>query len=181
MLHWVVIIIIIALSVQVFPVALGLRREEGFNHTIWYALLLLTGQVVMFLAGYVLGSRFMHLMDDLKGIVLFVGFSLISIRMIIDSFKVRRGERTFDLSNTLSVVLASLVQAINTFLAAMLLTYLPFERQWLSMILTISTLIMIGSATIMKPGKTSLSLSSLLFFLGGIWMLFASVFLGFYR
>ncbi|MEJ2593755.1 MAG: hypothetical protein P8100_01170 [bacterium] len=45
MLHWVIIIVIICLSVQIFPVALGLRREEGFSQTIWYALLLLTGQV----------------------------------------------------------------------------------------------------------------------------------------
>ncbi|MEJ2593754.1 MAG: hypothetical protein P8100_01165 [bacterium] len=120
-------------------------------------------------------------MDDFKGIVLFIGFSLVSIRLIIDSFRVRRGERTFDLSSTLPVILASLAQAINTFLAAMLLTYLPFERQWLSMILTISTLIMIGAGAMMKPGKTSLSLSSLLFFLSGIWMLFTSVYLGFYQ
>ena len=181
MLQFLVILIIIALSLQVLPVALGIQRKLGLNLTVWYALLMLTGQVAMFFLGFVLGQRFMHLMESFEGIVLFVGFSLISIRMIIDSFRVRRGERTYELSSTMPVIMASVAQGINTFLAALLLTFLPFERHWLSMILTISVLVVIGIGTAMKPDKTGMAVASLLFFASGLLMLFSSVYLGLYH
>ena len=123
----------------------------------------------------------MHLMENFKGIVIFIGFFLIGIRMIFDAFRVRKGERTYTVDSTKPVILASLAQGINTFLAGLILTYLPFERQWLTIILTIATLLMAGIGTVMKPGKPSFSFASFLFLIGGIWMIFSSIYLGFFN
>jgi hypothetical protein len=84
------------------------------------------------------------------------------------------------LESTLPVALASLAQAINTFLAGLLMIYLPYDRQWLSLILTMATLIMVGLGVTVKPGKYAFVLSSFLFFMGGCWMLFSSIYLGFF-
>lgn len=181
MLETVVTIIIITLSFQVFPVALGIDQSKGLNQTIWFALILLLGQTLLFLVGYIIGDKIMHLLSDFKGTVLFIGFFLIGIRMMLDAFKVRKGERTYYYDETMPVILASLALGINTFLAGILLTLLPFERHWLSVILAIFTLVMIGIGTFMKPGKTSFSIGSLLFFAGGIYMIFSSVYLGFFN
>lgn len=180
MIDVVVSVIIITLSFQVMPVAIGIDHNKGLNQTIWFALVLLLGQSLLFLIGYLLGERFMHLMENFKGTVIFIGFFLIGIRMIFDGFKVRKGERTYVLDSTMPVILASLAQGINTFLAGLLLTYLPFERQWMTIILTISTLLMVGIGAIMKPGKTSFSFASFLFLVGGFVMIFSSIYLGFF-
>ena len=133
----IVSVIILVLSFQVLPVAMGIDQNKGLNQTIWYALLLVLGQSLLFLFGYLLGERFMHLMEDFRGTVIFIGFFLIGIRLIMDAFKVRKGERTFSFDTTMPVLLASLAQGMNTFLAGLLLTYLPFERQWVTIIFTI--------------------------------------------
>ena len=82
-------VIIVVLSFQVLPVALGIDRKQGLSQVIWFALLLVLGQTLLFYVGYLLGHRFMHLMEDFRGTVIFVGFFLIGIRMIVESFKVR--------------------------------------------------------------------------------------------
>ena len=173
-------IIVFVLSFQVLPVALGIDRHKSIVQTIWFTLLLIVGQVLLFYVGYLLGQRFMHLMEEFKGTVIFVGFFLIGIRMIVEAFKVRKGERTFTFDSTLPVLLASLAVGINTFLAGLLFTFLPFEISWLIMILTFTTLIMAGIGTLMNPEKTAFSLSSFLFLAGGIWMIFSSIYIGFF-
>lgn len=180
MLLFTVIAIIVVLSFQVIPAALGFDPKKGLNQTIWFALILILGQFILFLIGFILGQRFMHLMDDFKGTVLFIGFFLIGIRMIMEAFKVRKGERTFTFESTKSVILASLALGINTFLAGLLFTNLPFERQTLTMILTSATMVFVGIGTVMKPGKTGFTMSSLLFLAGGLWMIFSSLYLGFF-
>ena len=155
-------------------------KMAHLNQTIWFVLILILGQFILFLTGYLLGQRFMHLMDDFRGTVLFIGFFLIGVRMIVEAFRVRKGERTFALESTKHVLLASLAQGINTFLAGLLFTYLPFERQWLTVILICATLVSSGIGTVIPPGKTGFSMSSFLFMIGGLWMIFSSLYLGFF-
>ena len=111
--------------------------------------------------------------------MIFIGFSLFGIRMIMDAFHVRKGERTYVMGNPLTVILASFAQAINTFLAGMLFTLLPVDNEFLLMVLLIFTVIVSGAGIMMNPEKTERALASLLFSLGGIVMLFAAVYLGF--
>ena len=180
MFLFTVIAIIVVLSIQVIPAALGIDPKKDLNLTIWFALILILGQSTLFLIGFLLGNRLMHLMDDFKGTVLFIGFFLIGIRMIMEAFKVRKGERTFTFESTKSVILVSLALGINTFLAGLLFTYLSFERHWLTVILTSATLVSVGIGTVMTPGKTAFTISSLLFLAGGLWMIFSSLYLGFF-
>ena len=180
MFLFTVIAIIVVLSIQVIPAALGIDPKKDLNLTIWFALILILGQSTLFLIGFLLGHRLMHLMDDFKGTVLFIGFFLIGIRMIMEAFKVRKGERTFTFESTKSVILVSLALGINTFLAGLLFTYLSFERHWLTVILTSATLVSVGIGTVMTPGKTGFTISSLLFLAGGLWMIFSSLYLGFF-
>jgi len=173
--------IIISLSIQVFPVAIGIDRSKGFIQSAWFGSILILGQILFFVLGYLLGDRFMHLMSGFKGIVIFIGFFLIGIRMNMEAFKVKKGERTYIIDDTKTVALASVAQGINTFLAAMLFTFLPVERQWLLIVLVIAALIVTITGLFLKPGRQSFAVSSFLFFMSGMVMVVSAVYLGFFK
>jgi hypothetical protein len=174
-----VILILFVLSSQVFPVALGIDFGKNKGYAIWYGLILVFGQILFLLFGLFLGDRFMHLVEGFKGIVIFVGFFLIGIRLLMDTFKVRKGERTYSIESTLPVVLASSAQGINTFLAGLLFTTLALDANWLLVDLLALTCVMTGISLFLKPTKQSFTLSSLLFALGGLIMIVASIYFGF--
>jgi putative Mn2+ efflux pump MntP len=180
MLDITVTLILVVLSLQVFPVALGIDFKKRTGQALWFAFLLVIGQVLMFLIGFFLGQRFMHLMEDFKGTVIFIGFFIIGLRLIVDAFKVRKGERTYTFEVSSQVALAALAQGINTFLAGLLFTYLPYQKQWLIIVLTLASFGMATLGIVVRHDKTGFSLASLLFLLGGIWMIFSSVYLGFF-
>ena len=180
MLTVVSVLILMSLSFQVFPVAVGINQKKDFVQSVWFASLLMLGQLFFFLVGYLLGDRFMHLMAGFKGVVIFIGFFLIGIRMIMEAFTVIKGERTYIIENTKTAIMASAAQGTNTFLAALLFTFLPVESQWLMIVLVIFSLIVTFIALFLKPGKRGFTLSSMLFFFGGLVMVFSSVYLGFF-
>ena len=131
MLTAIIVLIIISLSVQVFPVAVGIDRSKGIIAEAWFGSLLVVGQLFFFLVGYLLGDRFMHLMTGFKGVVIFIGFFLIGIRMMMEAFTVRKGERTYIIENTKTAALTAVAQGVNTFLAAIILTFIPLSPQWM--------------------------------------------------
>ena len=178
MFQAIIVFLIVALSFQTVPVALGLKSDFGSLRTLGFALLIPLTQVALFLAGIATGLRLMHLLADIRGIVLFAGFALIGVRMIIESFRVRKGERTYRLEQIQAVLLAASAQAIYTFLAALLLASLVIDWRMMVLALSVSTLFMSGLGVSLKQGKTALSLCSFLFVLGGIYMLVCAVYLG---
>jgi len=179
MLTTILVAILISLSFQVFPVAIGIDRSKGFFQSSWFGSLLILGQILFFVIGYLLGDRFMHLMDGFKGIVIFIGFFLIGIRIIMEAFQVRKGERTYIIDNTKTAVLASVAQGINTFLAAMLFTFLRVDSQWLLMILVIASLIVTLTGLVIKPGRQGFAISSFLYLISSVVMIVSAVYLGF--
>ena len=90
MLFAAAILIVISLSFQVFPIALGLSRMD-LKNTIVSVLILSLSQTVFFLLGYYAGEQFMHLLNDYKSTILFAGFFLIGIRMIMEVLRIRKG------------------------------------------------------------------------------------------
>ena len=174
-----VVFILFALSIQVLPVALGIDIKLGMGKAIWFGLLIVLGQFLFLLFGLFLGERFMHLMEGFKGAIIFVGFFLIGIRMLMDTFNVRKGERTFSVESLLQVILASAAQAINTFLAGLLFTFFALDTQWLVLVLLVFTTVVTGFGLFAKSGKQTLAFSSLLFAIGGLIMIISSVYLGF--
>lgn len=175
----VVILILFVLSLQLFPVALGIDFEKNIGASIWYGSILVLGQLLFLLFGLFLGERFMYLVEGFKGIVVFIGFFLIGIRLLMDTFKVRKGERTYTIDSTLQIALASSAQAINTFLAGLLFSSLPLDFQWLFMVLLVLSVVVTALGLFLKATKQTLALSSLFFVLGGIFMIVSSIYFGF--
>lgn len=175
-----IMVIPVILSLQVFPVALGIDVKKRTAKGILFGLMLLLGQVMLLLAGYYLGDRFMHLLEEYTGTVVFAGFFLVGIRFIRESFTIRKGERTYLTENPETVVLASLAQAVNTFLAGILLSPVVEKPRQLALSLLLAALIVITAGLIMKPGRQGLIFISLLYMTGGILLIFASVYLGFF-
>lgn len=173
------ILILIALSTQVFPVAIGNDIKNGFN-TIIVGIVLVASQLLFLYLGYLVGDRFLHLLENYKGTVIFIGFFLIGIRMLMEVFKVRRGERTYYLDDTKTILLASVAQGVNTFLAGVIFTFITLSIREMSIVLLISTFIFTVIGTLIKADKQSYMLSALLVFLSAIVMIFSAVYLGFF-
>jgi putative Mn2+ efflux pump MntP len=176
MVFAVSILIIIALSFQVFPVALGISSKDSFKSVAIYLLVLSVTQTAFFLLGFYAGEQFMHLLDGYKSTILFAGFFLIGIRMIIEVLRIRKGERTYILVDKNSTVFAAMAQSINTFLAALLLNFIPVDKLYLAMILFISST-MIGVVGIkLKAERLSFSFASLLYLMGGVSIIVSSLY-----
>jgi putative Mn2+ efflux pump MntP len=175
-----VTLLVTILAFQVLPVALGIDFRKAPAKGIWFGLLLLLGQLLLFMAGYYLGLRFMHLLDNYIGTIVFAGFFIVGIRLIIEAFKVRKGERTFVVDQSSTVVLVSLAQGINTFLAGILISSISDDYQQLAGVLLLSTLIMLIFGIALKPIKTSYTVSSLLYMLGGLTTIVGAIYLGFF-
>ena len=168
------------MSFQVLPIALAFDIRKDPAKTAWFVILLLLGQILLFLGGYHLGLRFMHLLDDYIGIVIFSGFFLVGIRFMMDAFRVRKGERTYNPDNSLTVILASLAQAINTFLAGVLSSSIVDNSNRPLLVLSIASTLVIALGIVLKPQKRSYTFASLLYFIGGIVLIIGSISLGFF-
>lgn len=173
-----IVLILFTLAFQTFPLALGFEGKTPVKALLYGGIIIFV-QVAFLVLGLVLGDRFMHLLEAYRGTVIFVGFFLVGVRMIIDSFKVRRGERTYSLDTNLQLILAAVAQSINTFLAGMILVNFALDRQWLTIVLFLLTLVSTGFGLFLKPTKLPLAAASLLFAIGGLIMIFSSVYLGF--
>jgi len=173
-------LVLIALSVQVLPVALGIDPKKGFI-SFGHGLILIVSQLLFLYVGFLLGNRFLHLLENYKEIVIFMGLFLIGVRMIMDAFKIRKGERTYILDNTTTLIMASVAQGINTLLAGLILSYISFTISQLMFVLLISTFVVTILGVLLKAKKYSYALSALLYSLSGMIMLISSVYLGFFN
>ena len=170
------ILIIIALSFQVFPVALGFSEKGALKNIILPVLILSLTQTVFFLLGHYAGEHFMHLLDDFKSTILFAGFFLIGIRMIMEILRIRKGERTFLLADNNSLIFASMAQSMNTFLAALLLYFIPVDKLWLALALLVASVIFSIVGIMAKPERPSFLFASLLYLIGGILIIVSSLY-----
>jgi len=170
------ILIVIILSFQVFPIALGVSAKDNLKNTVLMVVILLLSQTVFFFIGYYVGEQFMHLLANFKSIVLFAGFFIIGIRMIMEVLKIRKGERTYNLNDERGMLLVAIAHSINTFLAGLLLFFVPTDIFLLTLILFGATLIMSITGIIAKPERLSFSFASFLYLIGGVFIIFLSVY-----
>lgn len=180
MLSLLVTLIIIFLSFQVFPVAIGINVAGKLGKAVILVVVLSVVQVSTYWLGLVFGETFMHLMDDFSGVVFFIGFLLIGIRMLMETFNIRKGERTYSIDSIGHVAIASLAQGINTFLAGLLFYYIFFDEQGTIILLFVLTVIVAIAGIVMKPGKLTLAFASLLYAIGGLIMLISAVYISFF-
>ncbi|MBC8320465.1 MAG: manganese efflux pump [Bacteroidetes bacterium] len=180
MLTTIVVLIIIFLSVQVFPVTLGINVSAKLAKSLLFVIVLTLTQVLTYWLGLKLGSTFMYLMDGFKSVVVFIGFLLIGIRMLMETFNIRKGERTYSINSIGHVALASLAQAINTFLVGLLFYYLAVDEQYTLIILFALTVVVSIMGIAMKTRKLTLAFASLLYAIGGIIMLISAIYISFF-
>jgi len=170
------ILIVIILAFQVFPIALGVSAKDDLKNTVLIVIILLLLQTVFFFIGYYVGEQFMHLLANFKSLVLFTGFFIIGIRMIMEVLKIRKGERTYYLNDERGMLLVAIAHSINTFLAGLLLFFVPIDIFLLTLILFGTTIIMSISGVMAKPGKLGFSFASFLYLIGGVFIIFSSVY-----
>lgn len=180
MLSLLVTLVVIFLSIQVFPIAVGINVADKPGKAVILIIILSLVQVVTYWLGLIFGESFMHLMDDFRGAVFFIGFLLIGIRMLMETFNIRKGERTYSIDSEGHVALASLAQGINTFLAGLLFYYIFFDEQGTLILLFVLTAIVAIVGIVLKPGKLTLAFASLLYAIGGLIMLISAVYISFF-
>lgn len=180
MLTFIVITILFFLAAQVFAVALGIDFNTIRYKALWFALILAVGQALLFWLGYSLGNLFMHLMEGFKSWVLFAALFLIAIRMLMESFQVWKGERMYILDKIKTVQIAGISQGMNTFLVGVLFVFLPFEKLRLTFYVLAFALLFSFLAIIFPSKKKSITFAALLFVIGGIFIMFSSVYFGFF-
>lgn len=179
LINVIITVILLGLSSQALPVALGIHTKNGLI-SLWHAFILIVSQLLFLYVGYLLGNRFLHLVSQYKNIIIFIGFFLIGMRMIFDVFRIRKGERTYFLDHTATLILASVAQGINTLLAGLILTYLTANLMQLVIVLFIATLIFTVIGIILKAEKQSFAISALISFVFATFLLFSAVYLGFF-
>ena len=180
MLYFTVITMLFFLAAQVFAVAIGIDARKLGAKSVLFVVSLGLEQALFFWLGFGLGNTFMHLMDGFKSFVVFAALFLISIRMLMESFQVWKGERIYILDNFRVVQIAGLAQGINTFLAGLLFVYLPFEKNLLTLVLFAFALLFSLAGAFVKSSKNSVTFAALIFVLGGLVMAFSSIYIGFF-
>ncbi len=162
------IIILFILSFQVMPVAVGIntKKTPAFQ---WISgvLLIVLGQLLLFLIGIWLGNRFMHLLTGIKTYILFIGFFLMSVRFNMEAFKVRKGERTYAIGKSTRYIIPAVAQAVNTFLAGILFYFMPGTPGNDVAYLAAFSFVLAVLFAIIKNKKLALPAISLLYMMGG--------------
>ncbi len=175
-----IVISILFLGFQSFPVSLGSDLKSGTAHSLQVVFTLGGLQVLMLWLGLFLGDKFLYLAGSYGNIILFVGFLLIGLRILIDTFAIRKGERTFNLDDSKSILLASTAQSINSLLAGILFSLFSIGHLIYFGFLAIATLIFSALGAWLKLGKSSLAFASFIYLIGGIFMIAISFYFGFF-
>ncbi len=123
------ILFILAISYNVFPLALGLNRDRRTPHlvNVFHAAVFGLLQGIMYYIGILLGDTFMHLLEENYRFVVFGILTAVSVRMFIEAFKIRKGARLFSFDNYVKFMIMGIAAGINTLIVGMTATYLtPF-------------------------------------------------------
>lgn len=180
MLTTLVVLIVLFLAVQTLPVAIGVDAKGNWLKAIMFVFILSLLQGLSYWLGLKLGSTFMHLMVGFKGAVFLSGFLLIGIRMLMETISIRKGERTYSINTIGLVILASLAQSANTFLAGLLFNYIDINQSFTLLLILIVTTIISIFGIILKPEKYTLTFASLLYAIGGTIIIISSIYITFF-
>lgn len=180
MLQVILTLIIIFLAIQALPVSLGIQTGRKPANALVLVAVIAIVQVFTFWGGLKIGESFMYLMKGFKGVIVFIGFLLIGIRMLMEVFNIRKGERTYTIDKPGHMALASLAQGVNSFLVGLLLYFIPHDEEYLLYLLATSSIVVSLIGMMMKPEKVPFALASLLYTISGLIMLFSAVYFSFF-
>jgi len=175
----VITILLIAISIQVFPIALGFNFRDKPAITALGTIILVLSQVFLLWVGFSMGKSFMYLVSGFDKAVIFTGFLLIGVRFLMEVFKIRRGDRIYQMDSVMPILLSSVAQGINTFLLGILLSLIDIDLYFAITTLTISAAILSIIGVAMKAERLALSLASLFYLLSGLVILFTGAYFTF--
>jgi putative Mn2+ efflux pump MntP len=164
-------LIIFALAIHVIPPGINVNVGHNRLQAIIATAIVVIIQVVMFGLGKLTGNAFLHLIGDWGKGVVFVIFFLISVRMAMEAFKLRKGEISLSLDNPKLMTLSGVAQGTNAFTVGMMFYYFPqvnFQTSLIALFLLSSFMIMPAIYT--DKSKTSLTFVSLLYMIGALIM-----------
>lgn len=166
------ILFVLALSYNVFPLALGLNRDRRNSHllNVFHALVFGLIQGIMYWLGVLLGGTFMHLLEDSQKIVVLGVITAVAIRMVLESLKIRRGERLFSFDNYVKFAVMGIAAGINTLIIGMTASYLSPFGNLLPLLLVIAGFAWSIAGISMNLSRNNIILSSLLHLVGGIYL-----------
>lgn len=174
------VFVLSALAFQVFPVALGSSIKQNASASLKLITALVLTQTLMLWLATLVGQRFLYLTEEYRNTIVFIGFFLVGMRIAMESFAVRKGERTFNADNNQNIVLASLAQSINTFLAGLMFYFFDFSQLSLVTIFFALTLLISLLGSVVNLNKQSLAFTSLVYLVGGLGLIITSIYIGFF-
>lgn len=155
---------IIAVAYNTFPLALGLNRDRRNSHITNITLALTFGliQGVMYYLGDLLGDSFMHVFVIRFKWVVFGIFMAVSIRMLLEALRIRRGARLFSYDNYVKFLIMAVAAGINTLIVGMTANYfIPFGGL-MPMLLVLAGFLWSIAGISMNISRVNIMLSSLM-------------------
>jgi putative Mn2+ efflux pump MntP len=112
---------IISVAYNTFPLALGLNRDHRNSHfnNVLMAIVFGLIQGVMYHLGDLLGKTFMHVFVLRYKWVIFGILTAVSIRMMMEAFRIRKGQRLFSFDNYVKFTIMAIAAGINTLIIGM--------------------------------------------------------------
>ncbi|PKP53686.1 MAG: hypothetical protein CVT92_02895 [Bacteroidetes bacterium HGW-Bacteroidetes-1] len=164
MKYFLYILFIIALAYNTFPLALGLNRDHRNKHLTNLLLAAIFGllQGIMYYIGSLLGDTFMHVFILRYKWVVFGIIIAVSVRMMLEAFKIRKGERLFSFDNYVKFIIMTIAAGINTLIIGMTANYFsPFDELMPVFLVAASFLWSIAGIS-MNLSRTNILLSSMM-------------------
>ncbi len=178
-MNWLIhALIIFALAIHVIPPGINKNVKSDRLQAIIATAIVVAIQVAMFGLGKLTGSAFLPLIGSWGKGVVFVIFFLVSVRMAMEAFKIRKGIINLSLDNPRLMTLSGVAQGTDAFVVGMVFYYFPdinFQTSLIALFLLSSFMIM--PAIFTEKTKTSLTFTSLLYMTGTLIFGFSAVYL----
>lgn len=152
------------MAYNTFPLALGLNRDHRNPHLTNLLLATVFGllQGLMYHMGALLGDTFMHVFVIRYKWVIFGIMGAVSIRMILEALRIRRGERLFSFDNYVKFVIMAVAAGINALIIGMTAGHFSPFNGLMPILLVISGFVWSIAGISMNLSRTNILLSSLL-------------------
>ncbi len=167
--------IIFALAIHVIPPGLHLTVGSNKVQAILATAIVAALQMLMFGFGKMIGGTFLHLVEGMKTGILFFTFFLVSVRMTMEAFKIRKGDVVMRLDNTKLMVLTGVAQGIDAFLVGMMFYFFPAIKlgsTFIVLFLMASFFVIIAIYTGEK--KSAYSFTAFLYLVGALTFVFSA-------
>ena len=169
-MNWLIhALIIFALAIHVIPPGINKYVKSDRLQAIIATAIVVAIQVAMFGLGKLTGGAFLPLIGSWGKGVVFVIFFLVSVRMAMEAFKIRKGIINLSLDNPRLMTLSGVAQGTDAFVVGMVFYYftdINFQISLIALFLLSSFMIM--PAIYAKKKKSNFAFSAFLYMIGSL-------------